>query len=51
MYLDPGSGSIIFQMVLAALLGAGVIFRVFWKKIIGIFTKKEKSDTNNIDQE
>ena len=51
MYLDPGSGSIIFQMILAGLLGAGVILRVFWKKIIGIFNKKDPSEKNNTEQE
>lgn len=36
-YLDPGTGSIITQFVIAGLLGFGVILRAFWKKI---FKKK-----------
>jgi len=48
MYLDPGSGSIIMQVLLAGFLGAGVIVRVFWKKIQSLFAKKEK---NELDQE
>ena len=48
MYLDPGSGSIIIQVLLAGILGAGVIIRVFWKKIQSLFAKKE---TNKLDQE
>jgi len=42
MYLDPGFGSMILQLVLAGLLGVGVIIRVFWKKIRGLFGKKDK---------
>jgi hypothetical protein len=41
MYLDPGFGSMVLQLVLAGLLGAGVIIRVFWKNIKGIFSKKK----------
>lgn len=42
-YLDPGSGSLIIQIVLAALLGAGVAIRVFWKNIKSFFTGKKNA--------
>jgi len=32
-YLDPGSGSILIQMVIASLLGAGLLIRSQWAKI------------------
>lgn len=32
-YLDPGTGSYILQLVLAALLGAAFAIKVFWKRI------------------
>ena len=32
-YLDPGSGSFILQMILAAILGGLVIIRTYWNKI------------------
>ena len=38
-YLDPGSGSFIFQMIIAALLGAAFVIKVYWKRIIGFFQK------------
>ncbi|MBN1537561.1 MAG: hypothetical protein JW908_12560 [Anaerolineales bacterium] len=55
MYLDPGSGSVILQTVLASLLGAGVIIRVFWKKIKSLGGKKnlenvEIEEENNSDE-
>jgi hypothetical protein len=36
-YLDPGTGSMVLQVVLAALLSVGVLLKVFWRKIRGWF--------------
>lgn len=44
LYLDPGSGSLIAQMLAAGVLGAGVLIKVYWNKIKGIFTKKPKDE-------
>ncbi len=41
-YLDPGSGSILFQILLAALLGMGVLVRAQWSKIKALFKRKSK---------
>jgi hypothetical protein len=40
LYLDPGSGSIIIQAILAALLGAGIIIRTQWARIKKWFGRK-----------
>jgi|TARA_B110000467_G_C18260245_1_gene445881 hypothetical protein len=32
-YIDPGSGSMVIQMVIAALVGAGIAIKVFWEKL------------------
>ena len=37
-YLDPGSGSMLIQILLATLLGAGVAIRIFWRNIKAFFT-------------
>jgi len=53
LYLDPGSGSYIFQLVIAGLVGAGFIIRVYWKRIVGIFSKrgpKDEEPTSDEDQ-
>jgi hypothetical protein len=49
-YLDPGTGSIIIQVVIAALVGGALLLRTFWKKI---FHKKSKTgeDTAEIQAE
>jgi hypothetical protein len=33
MYIDPGSGSLALQIVLAALFSISVGFKLFWRKI------------------
>jgi hypothetical protein len=43
-YLDPGSGSMLLQLLLAVLLGLGVLLRVYWGKIKGLFGKKTNDD-------
>lgn len=44
MYLDPGFGSMILQLVLAGLLGVGVVIRIFWKNIRALFGKSSVKD-------
>lgn len=47
-YLDPGTGSILLQAVVAAALGAGFAFRTFIGSIFSRFRRgkgeEEKSD-------
>jgi len=50
-YLDPGSGSVLIQLLIAGLLGAAFIIKAFWSKIKAFFTrskapKEEKSDND-----
>lgn len=45
MYLDPGTGSVILQVIIAGVLGAGVILKLFWKRIKSVFVKKETAET------
>lgn len=36
-YLDPGSGSFIFQLIIASLLGGLFILKAYWKRISKFF--------------
>lgn len=45
-YLDPGTGSMLIQILLAALLGAGVAVKIFWRNIKAFFTGKKASDAS-----
>jgi hypothetical protein len=40
-YLDAGTGSLIVQTVVGALVGIGVILKTFWGRIIGVFKKSD----------
>ena len=51
LYLDPGSGSVLLQMILAALLGAGIVLRTQWSKIKSMFTGKDASEEDTDDDE
>jgi hypothetical protein len=46
-YLDPGSGSIIIQVVMAVLLGGALILKVYWKKITSFFNKTKDEDDDD----
>lgn len=43
-YIDPGSGSIVIQALIGALVGVGITLKVYWAKIrMAIETKFSKS--------
>ena len=51
LYLDPGSGSVLLQMILAAVLGAGIVLRTQWSKIKSLFKGKNSSEDDEDDEE
>jgi len=50
-YLDPGSGSILVQILIAAALGIGVAIRASWGKIKGLFGVKPKTEDDEMDDD
>ena len=50
-YLDPGSGSFLIQLAIAALLGLAVAIRASWGKIKGWFGIKSKPEEDDDDTE
>ncbi len=49
LYLDPGSGSFLIQLLIAALLGLGIALRASWGKIKGLFGKKSEAADEDDD--
>ena len=52
LYLDPGSGSFLIQIAIAALLGLAVAFRASWgtiKKWLGIKSKPAEDDDDDTE--
>lgn len=44
-YLDPGTGSYVFQALLAVVIGAAFTAKIYWQRLTGffrnIFSKKQ----------
>jgi len=47
LYIDPGSGSYLIQVIIAAILGALFYFKNLWWRIKSFFTKTKKEDIEN----
>lgn len=48
LYLDPGSGSYLIQVIIAAVLGVSFFFKNFWLRIKAFFTRtKPKPEEEN----
>ena len=51
VYLDPGSGSFLVQLLIAALLGAGIALRAYWSKIKKFFGIETLVNEDDEDEE
>ena len=53
LYIDPGSGSYLVQVIIAAVLGGLFYFKNLWLKIKSFFvrSKKEPARENENDKE
>ena len=48
-YLDPASGSMILQGILAAIAAVGVSIGIFWRRLKLIFSRGKKSEDETDD--
>ena len=48
-YIDPGTGSYILQLLIAAFLGISLSLKIFWKKIKRLFSSKKIDEQNLTD--
>ena len=51
-YLDPATGSVIIQSLIASLVAGGFVIKTYWFKISSLFSRKiknnlEKDETKN----
>jgi hypothetical protein len=49
LYIDPGSGSYLVQMIIAGVLAGLFYFKSLWWKIKSFFTKNKKSDPTDTE--
>ncbi|MGH8566867.1 MAG: hypothetical protein ACREXU_02350 [Gammaproteobacteria bacterium] len=40
-YLDPGTGSIVLQAIIAAVAGGFMVLRTYWSKVKQLFTRRK----------
>ena len=51
LYLDPGSGSFLIQLLIAAIAGASIAIGANWSKIKRLLGKKNKVKTDEEDDD
>lgn len=51
LYLDPGTGSFVLQLVIASVMGGLLLVKVFWKKITGFFFRKQNKSIESDDDD
>ncbi|MCW3090758.1 MAG: hypothetical protein JWP81_1827 [Ferruginibacter sp.] len=50
LYLDPGSGSYLLQVIIATALGGLMFFKNFWIKVKSIFIKQKPQEELKEDE-
>ena len=54
-YIDPGTGSILIQGLIAAIAAIGVTLKLYWHRFVAFFRReespKEKFADSNVDDE
>ena len=49
-YLDPGTGSLLIQGIIASIAAAAAAARIYWHRIVGLFRgKKQPKDTEGAE--
>jgi hypothetical protein len=52
LYLDPGSGSFLIQLIIASAVGAAFVIRSYWGKIKSFANRLlKKQDTDEIPED
>ena len=43
-YIDPGTGSYVIQLIIAALVGVGFAIKIYWGRIKGFFSRSPSGE-------
>lgn len=46
-YIDPGTGSILIQGLIAAIAAVGVTLKLYWHRFVGMFRRKANDDSGS----
>ncbi len=50
-YIDPGTGSFVIQGIIAAVVGSGIVIKMFWHRIVGLFGGKTPPSEDDQDDD
>lgn len=50
-YIDPGSGSMLLQLILGGVAGLFVIIRLYWHRFLSFFGIRNKKEVENEESE
>lgn len=50
-YLDPGSGSLLIQLLIAGIAGIGIFLGASWSRIRNLFRKKKQDPQEKEDDD
>lgn len=50
-YLDPGTGSMVLQLLLGGIAGAVVILKLYWRRFVGLFRGNIREEAGNSSSE
>ena len=46
MYIDPGIGSLVIQVLIGLVLAIPIFLKLYWKKVKGLFQHDEHDEEN-----
>lgn len=46
-YLDPGTGSMIVQAIIGVVVGALVVLKVYWRRLLSLFSRRRPFDEDD----
>ncbi|MGP0591327.1 hypothetical protein ACTRXD_02145 [Nitrospira sp. T9] len=50
-YLDPGTGSMVLQLLLGGIAGAVVILKLYWRRFVGLFRGNAREESEHSTSE
>ena len=50
-YLDPGTGSMILQLLLGGIAGVAIILKLYWQRFLSLFKRKSTESQSSKSSE
>ncbi|WNM64240.1 hypothetical protein [Candidatus Nitrospira neomarina] len=50
-YLDPGTGSMVLQLLLGGIAGVVVILKLYWRRFVGLFRGNAQEESQHSSSE